>query len=234
MEGVNQKRSSRVLKRARNRRNRRLRKRLARAQAEPPEINTSSNINVNININISTVDTPHSPTPATSPPLPSTSLRSESPTPFIILLSDSPYSFPHRPSYQKDPLEELRDTNNEGESPLSSASRFNPEEVSSETSEDMSRSEPEPQPHRQRLSEDQFRLWILGQFPSIYDPLPDGIIRIGPGSVDLTELRTALTEGLPDSVIPWFVPGCRHPIAVPIKVLWKQFPPSTCILEEIS
>lgn len=187
------------IKRAYNRWNRWLKKALARAQAEAIKNVTR---NTSVNFNVHTLDTPL-PSSATSPPAAPTCSRSESPTPSIIILDDSPYSFSHNSEFlnQEDPFGELRDTISGDESPPSPIFPFNPEELASETG-DASRPEPEPEGYQQRLTKDQFRLWILNQFPPIHGPLPDGVFCIGPGPVDYEELRSALLEALPDSVIP--------------------------------
>ncbi|KMQ85719.1 hypothetical protein RF55_15556 [Lasius niger] len=83
------------------------------------------------------------------------------------------------------------------------------------------------------LSDDQFRDWLLSQFPPLELPLPEGIFCVGPDDVDHEKLRRALIESPPDTLISWFIPGRRHPIGVPIQILWRKYPPSTVTLEEI-
>jgi len=67
--------------------------------------------------------------------------------------------------------------------------------------------------------------YFLSQFPLLDLPLPEGAFCVGPGPVDHEELLHYLTTA--PSIIPWYLPGSRFPLGVPIQALWKKFPPST-------
>jgi len=92
-------------------------------------------------------------------------------------------------------------------------------------SEHPNRDESSEPPHPNPLN------YFLSQFPLLDFPLPEGAFCVGPGPVDHEELLHYLTTAPSNSIIPWYLPGSRFPLGIPIQALWKKFPPSTIQFE---
>jgi len=88
----------------------------------------------------------------------------------------------------------------------------------------------EEQPHHNETPEptDPYPLsYFLSQFLLFDFPIAEEAFCVGPGPVD-HELINFLTTAPSDFIIPWYLPGSRLPLGVPVQVLWKKFPP--CLL----
>jgi len=106
--------------------------------------------------------------------------------------------------------------------------------ASSTSSVEFLAENPAPSPPFQSYDLNEFPfVSIATHFPQSNSPPPPGAYTIGPGAVNLEDLRTVISVAHPDHRIVVYFPEIPLPYLVPANFFFQFFPPSSATLHEL-